>query len=135
MAIEEKLIVNKLLLKGKLIMTRELGQLGEELAVDLLKAKGYIILERNFRCKLGEIDIIARDKDTLVFLEVRSKSSSGFGVPQESVNYKKQRTIRRVAEYYLIKNKLQNDFCRFDVIAVTWQNNSTPKIEIIKDAF
>lgn len=116
-------------------MTRELGQLGEELAVDLLKAKGYIILERNFRCKLGEIDIIARDKDTLVFLEVRSKSSSGFGVPQESVNYKKQRTIRRVAEYYLIKNKLQNDFCRFDVIAVTWQNNSTPKIEIIKDAF
>lgn len=116
-------------------MNEGLGQKGEELAKEKLVKMGYKILDRNFRCKIGEIDIIAKDKNTLVFVEVRSKSSNEFGVPQETVNIKKQKRIRRVAEFYLIKNKLEDICCRFDIVAIIWQKNKKPKIEVIKDAF
>ncbi|NLT95106.1 MAG: YraN family protein [Clostridia bacterium] len=89
-------------------MSKGLGQKGEDLAVKELVSRGYKILERNFRCKIGEIDIIAQEKDTLVFIEVRSKSGSEYGLPQETVMSKKKKTIRKVAEFYLMKNKLQD---------------------------
>lgn len=105
------------------------------MAKEKLVKMGYKILDRNFRCKIGEIDIIAKEKNTLVFIEVRTKSSNEFGVPQETVNIKKQKRIRRVAEYYLLKNKLEGICCRFDIVAITWHKNKEPKVEIFKDAF
>lgn len=117
------------------LITRNLGQLGEKIALETLVSGGYKVLERNFRCKIGEIDIIAKDQDALVFIEVRSKSDSVHGVPQETVNRKKQQKIRRTAEYYLLKNRLQDIYCRFDVVGILWQGNKEPHIEIIKDAF
>jgi len=116
-------------------MTKDLGQFGERLALEKIISQGYKVLDKNFNCKIGEIDIIAKDKETLVFIEVRSKSNKKFGLPQETVNTKKQQRIRRVAEYYLVKNNLQSLNCRFDVVGILWQNNAGPEIEIIKDAF
>lgn len=116
-------------------MTKELGFQGEHLALEKIISLGYKVLAKNYTCKLGEIDIIAKDKDTLVFIEVRTKSNKKFGLPQETVNIKKQNKIKKVAQYYLVKNNLLDFYCRFDVIGITWQNNCKPQIEIIKDAF
>jgi len=116
-------------------MTKDLGLQGEKLALEKISSQGYRILEKNFTCKIGEIDIIAKDKDILVFIEVRTKSNGKFGLPQETVNSKKQQKIRRVAEYYLLKNNLNGLICRFDVIGIVWQEGADPLIEIIKDAF
>ncbi|MFZ5943742.1 MAG: YraN family protein [Bacillota bacterium] len=115
-------------------MTKELGLYGEDLALSELKKKGYLILDRNFKCKIGEIDIIARDKNHLVFIEVRSKTDASSGLPQETVNNTKKRKIRRVAEYYLLKNNLLEEYCRFDVVGIVW-TGINPEICIIQDAF
>lgn len=94
------------------------GKQGETLAVLFLENKGYKILARNFKTKFGEIDIIAKDKDVIVFVEVKSRSTLAFGRPIEAINIHKQRKIRQVAEYYLmISNQSYND-CRFDVIEI-----------------
>jgi len=113
----------------------DLGFKGEAMALKKIKSLGYKILVQNFRCKLGEIDIIAKDQDTLVFIEVRSKSSEKYGLPYETVNTKKQKKIRRVAEFYLMKNNLYHLYCRFDVIGIVWQHGDELQMEIIKDAF
>ena len=96
---------------------QESGREGEERAVGFLQKKGYEILQRNVRYKRGEIDIIARDGDTVVFVEVKSRSSSGFGVPEEAVDRRKQRQLCRLALLYLQKKGwLHRVDCRFDVI-------------------
>jgi len=85
----------------KLSKTRT-GQIGEELALKFLLKKGYKLIEKNFRCSLGEIDLIVSDSDkNLIFVEVRSKTDTLFGEPFETVGIKKQRRIYRLAEYYL----------------------------------
>ena len=100
--------------------TRQVGKQTEILAADYLKEKGYEILEMNFRCRLGEIDIIAKDGSYLVFTEVKFRQSFTSGDPLESVDIKKQRTISRVALFYLLQNGLREDTpCRFDVVGVT----------------
>ncbi|MFP4697519.1 MAG: YraN family protein [Eubacteriales bacterium] len=110
---------------------RKVGQYYEEKATEYLKQQGYIILKINFRCRVGEIDIIAKDGDYLVFLEVKYRKSGKKGDPSEAVNYYKQRTITKVAQYYMVKNNLSyNTSCRFDVIVIL-QN----KIRLIKNAF
>lgn len=91
------------------------GKLAEDLASNHLKKKGYSIVERNFRNRFGEIDIIAKDKDTLVFIEVKAKTGKDFGLPEEMVNRKKLSKVRKMAEVYL--NGV-NTLCRIDVIAV-----------------
>ncbi|MDE6757917.1 MAG: YraN family protein [Clostridia bacterium] len=91
---------------------------GEHLAVEYLKKSGYKILERNFTTKIGEIDIIAQDKNYLVFVEVKSRNNTQFGLPVESVTAQKARKIIRVAEWYILYKKKQNCLCRFDVIEV-----------------
>jgi len=118
-------------------MTRELGVSGEKLALEKITSQGYKVIDKNFTCKIGEIDIIAKDKDTLVFIEVRTKSNGKFGLPQETVNNRKQQKIRRVAEYYLLKNNLHGLNCRFDVVGILWRNGVgvESQVEIIKDAF
>lgn len=96
---------------------RKIGSKWEEQAVMLLESKGYEILERNYRCKIGEIDIIAKDDGVLVFVEVKYRSDNTYGYSIEAVTPAKQRTIRKVAQYYMtVVYKSQYVPCRFDVI-------------------
>ncbi|MBI4707067.1 MAG: YraN family protein [Candidatus Omnitrophica bacterium] len=112
----------------------ELGKSGEELAVELLKKNGFKILERNFRTKFGEIDIIALEKDTLCFVEVKSRSSLRFGSGFEAVSGLKQKQIARPALIYLKDKNLLDKKARFDVISLTGPEGFQ-KIELIRNAF
>ncbi len=94
------------------------GQEGETIAADYLKKRGYKIVEQNFRCSIGEIDLIAWEGETLVFVEVKARSSSQFGGPEGAVTLRKQEKIIRVASAYLQQKKLLTVLCRFDVVAV-----------------
>jgi putative endonuclease len=96
---------------------REVGALGEKLAADFLKKRGYRIVERNFRCRQGEIDIIARHGECLVFVEVRTKQSSDFGTPEESVTARKREKLASVAEAYIRSHDSPSSW-RIDVVAV-----------------
>lgn len=96
----------------------ELGREGEDTAVRHLESSGYRILTRGFRMFRGEIDIVALDGDTLVFVEVKTRTSEDFGFPEEAVTPAKQSQIRKIARGYLIREKLGDIPCRFDVLAV-----------------
>ncbi len=111
-----------------------LGKRGEELAVAQLKKLKFKILERNYKCALGEIDIIARERDTLVFVEVKTRASMDFGGPAAAVTSHKQRQLCRVALTYLSQKRLTNVPARFDVVAVELIS-PVPRIEVIRNAF
>jgi putative endonuclease len=112
----------------------ELGKIGEKLALKHLKRHGYKILEQNYKSRYGEIDIIAKNKGVLAFIEVRTRKSMEFMRPEESVNIRKQRQITKVALDYLSTRNMQDTDCRFDVVAITFDDKK-PKIELIKNAF
>lgn len=116
---------------------RHRGAEAEALAAAYLKRKGYQILVRNYRCRYGEIDLIAINQGTLVFIEVRAKSSSRYGTPQESVGYKKQQKLREVARYFLANEWRRGSPCRFDVVAVQIDRESgeMKALEHIENAF
>ena len=121
---------------GSMPDSRQLfGERGEALAIAELRRRGYRIISRNFRCRLGEIDIIAADGDTLVFVEVKSRKGKQFGSPAAAVTSRKQRQISRVAQYYLLKQASVNRSARFDVVTVLCQAGALPEIELIKNAF
>ncbi|MCR5546303.1 MAG: YraN family protein [Lachnospiraceae bacterium] len=110
---------------------RKTGTKYEELAANKLKEEGYEILEMNYRCRIGEVDIIAKDKEYLVFVEVKYRKTSKAGMPQEAVNYKKQKKISATAAYYLMSHHYRDDVSvRFDVVSVL-----SNEVEIIKNAF
>lgn len=112
------------------------GRLAEDAAVRYLQKLGYQIRERNFRSPLGELDIIAEERDCLVFVEVRSRRGSSFGLPQETVNGTKQAKVRRMASLYLKYKGIGDKPCRFDVVGVLLNNeNEIEAIDLIKDAF
>ena len=111
-----------------------LGKKGEELAAAQLKALKYQILERNYRCPLGEMDIIARERGVLVFVEVKTRVTKDFGGPAAAVHEKKQRQLSRVALLYLNQKKIRDIPARFDVVAVDL-SGSEPRIEVIQNAF
>ena len=113
---------------------KELGRRGEELALRFLKKQGYRIIDRNYVCKLGEMDIIARERDTLVFVEVKARTSTAFGPPQLAVNSSKQRQLSKVALSFLKENRLEDAKARFDVVAILFKPMGE-EIELIKDAF
>lgn len=99
---------------------REVGTDYEEKAAKLLKTRGYQILEKNFRCRMGEIDLIARESGYLVFVEVKYRAGTHTGEPQEAVNYRKQKKICRAASYYCMLHHISSEQpCRFDVAACT----------------
>ena len=112
----------------------ELGKKGEDIACKFLEKNGYQIVERNYRNRAGEIDIIARDKDTIVFVEIKTKISKDFAQPELSVNPSKQRKIVKTALTYLIGKGIKRTGCRFDVIGITGEKEQR-KIELIKNAF
>ena len=97
---------------------QRLGKSGEETIVKYLKKNGYLIIIKNYRCKLGEIDIIAKDGSDLVFIEVKTRSGLSYGSPAEAVNRRKQRQISRAAQYYLAEQQLFDSPARFDVISL-----------------
>lgn len=96
-------------------LNRQTGKLAENLAADTLREKGYTIIERNFSNRFGEIDIIAKDKEILVFVEVKAKIGTEFGHPEEMINKKKLSKIRHMATIYLNGNSVP---CRLDIIAI-----------------
>jgi putative endonuclease len=111
------------------------GSRGEELAAAFLERNGFRIVERNFRCKGGEVDIIARDGKTIVFIEVKSRRTLSYGVPQLAVTPFKQRQISKAALTWLSKKRLHDSPARFDVIAILLDNSYSHQIEHIRDAF
>lgn len=112
----------------------QLGRSGEDLAEIFLKKSGYKILARNYRSKLGEVDIIARESDCICFIEVKARNTADFGLPKEAVAAKKQRQISKAALVYLKEKKLLDAKARFDVVSVLL-DGSSPKIELIRNAF
>jgi putative endonuclease len=114
---------------------KELGAIGEKLARDFLKKKGYRIRETNFRCREGEIDIVAQKKDCLVFVEVRTKTSSDFGSPEESVTFAKKEKLIASALTYLNSYKDLPQSWRIDFVAVELdQNSKATRIELVENA-
>ena len=114
---------------------RDTGILGEKLARDFLKKQGYRIIETNYRCPEGEIDIVARHKDTLVFVEVRTKRSLDFGSPEESITPAKRGRMRATAFYYRQNHDRLPPLWRIDVVAVELgEKGSLSRIELIENA-
>jgi len=118
----------------RLMQKKELGKKGEDLALRHLKKNGYRIFERNYVCKMGEVDIIAKEKDTLAFIEVKTRTSTAFGPPQLAVNAAKQMQLSKVALHFLKEKGLGDVKARFDVVAIILGPRG-PEIELIRDAF
>ncbi len=110
------------------------GKEGERIAADFLKKNGYRIVENNYRCSIGEIDIVARDKDDLVFVEVKARKSSALGYPEQAVGRQKQRKMSQLALWYIQEKKLHGINARFDVVAVLMQSSGND-VKLIKHAF
>lgn len=115
--------------------TQETGRAGEEIACRHLVAKGYAIVERRFRMFGGEIDIVARDGEKLVFVEVKARADESHGRPEESVTPGKQRQIRKIAQGYLMAHPCGDVDCRFDVIAILFRGADDCRLEHFVDAF
>ena len=113
----------------------QLGELGESLAIEHLKQEGYRIIQKNFKNRLGEIDIIAQDKDTLCFIEVKTRTSNQFGTPFEAVSHVKQHKLSQMALSYLKSKQLDDALARFDIISVSWLSPDSAHIELLKNAF
>jgi putative endonuclease len=112
-----------------------LGERGETAACGFLKDHGYEILEKNYKCKLGEIDVIARRQGRLAFIEIKTRTSAQFGLPQEAVDLRKQEKIFKIAQWYLKEKKISKSPIAFDVVAILWKEGQTPEIRLIVDAF
>ena len=115
---------------GKLL----LGQEGERLAERYLRKKGYKLVERNYRCAVGELDLIVLDRRIVVFVEVKTRTNHGFGSPLEAVEFRKQRKMIQAAQFFLSAKGLQQREARFDVIGISWPGRE-PVLEHIENAF
>lgn len=112
-----------------------IGSLAEDAAVNFLQQHQLLVLKRNFRCKHGEIDLIAKDNDFLVFIEVRYRKNAAYGSAAESIDNRKQLKIQNAAQFFMQKHSwAQKVQCRFDVIVMS-KDIAAPNIEWIKDAF
>ncbi len=113
-----------------------MGEFGETMARKYLEHKGYLICHENYRCPRGEIDIVAKDGEDLVFIEVKTRSSLQFGEPFESVNRMKQKRMIKLAHFYLNQKKIMNANVRFDVVSVQVDHSwKVKEIKLIKNAF
>lgn len=111
-----------------------LGKEGERIAESFLNRKGYRTVERNYRCPVGELDLIVLDRRVIVFVEVKTRSGFGFGAPIESVHPRKQRKMIQAALYFLSQHRLHHREARFDVVGISWASGS-PAVEHIRNAF
>jgi putative endonuclease len=113
------------------------GRRGEAAARGFLERRGIRILAENFACAAGEIDLVGREGNTLLFIEVKTRTSDAYGPPHLAVHRQKQRQIVRAAQWYLAERRMPDVGCRFDVLAVTFAKDGgvTPRIEWVQDAF
>ncbi len=136
MKFTEKLLSKNLSDKNTAV---SIGQKGEETAVKILAKQGYKIIERNFRTKMGEIDIIARDKEYTCFVEVRLRKNNNFGTPADTIDARKRHHIINTAKYYAQKKRIYDTPMRFDVVVINadtfGEELSNISAEVIKDAF
>lgn len=111
-----------------------LGKQGERIAERYLKRKGYKLVERNFRCSAGEVDLIVLDRRVIVFVEVKTRSGDRFGTPLEAVQSRKQQKMIQTAQFFLSEKGLQQREARFDVVGITWPGRE-PVVEHVENAF
>jgi len=111
-----------------------LGRIGENLAADFLRDSGYVVLERNWRCDVGEIDIVARDASTLIICEVKTRRSLAFGHPLEAVTERKARRLRSLALRWLDEHQVHAPDIRIDVIGVVCQDGARAQITHVRGA-
>lgn len=117
-------------------LNKHIGNMGEALSIKYLKENGYIILEENFSCFIGEIDIIAFHGKYLCFIEVKTRYNHNFGFPCESITFSKKRKIIKTAQYYICQKNLHKFFCRFDALEVIFLPQcNLPQLNLIKNAF
>jgi putative endonuclease len=112
-----------------------LGKSGEDCACRELERRGYAILARRYRSRFGEIDIVARQGETVVFVEVKARTSARYGEPAEAVTLHKQAKVTAIAEEYLASNRLRHVPCRFDVVAISLGAGGQPVVEVFQSAF
>lgn len=117
------------------LSSKELAKLGEEVAEKYLVSKGYSIIKKNFVFGKGEIDIIAKDGEYLVFVEVKTRRNYDFGEPEYAITKSKQRQLKKIAEAYFYVNGIQEQLCRFDVITIVGEREEDMKINHIINAF
>ncbi len=116
--------------------TSEVGKMAEDAACKFLKKKGYKIVARNYRTRLGELDIVALDGEVVAFVEVRSKKEGSFGPPGASINDEKSRRLTRAAWNFLTKKGIRDRDCRFDVVSIAYKEGTkSPRIDLFKNAF
>ncbi len=118
-------------------MTKErldLGRLGEDLALKKIRSLGYMFIARNYRCPLGEVDLVARDGDTLVFIEIKTRKGRSLGYAKESITKRKRRQLSKVALAYMKSHGVVDARSRFDVVAVHIRGGIT-EIEVVRNAF
>ncbi|OFV89716.1 MAG: YraN family protein [Acidobacteria bacterium RBG_16_68_9] len=111
-----------------------LGTEGERVAERFLRRQRYAILARNYRCPLGELDLVGLDGLTVVFVEVKTRRQAGFGTPLDAVDRRKQRQIVRAAQHFLVRHRLEHRNVRFDVVGV-WRDGEQITCELVKNAF
>ena len=122
------------LYRGRQLNRRRVGDRGEALALEYLAEKGYTPIERNYRTRFGEIDLVVRDEGTLVFVEVKLRRGTDFGNPLEAVTPRKRARIRLVAELYLAEKGTSYDEVRFDVVGILLRAGK-PEVRHVEDAF
>jgi putative endonuclease len=115
--------------------SQRLGAVGEELACHHLISKGYKVLLKNYECILGEIDLVAKEKGALVFVEVKTRSSAVMGHPAEAVTFQKRQQIVKAAKFYMKRYGINNVPCRFDVVSIFLNQGREPRVEVIENAF
>lgn len=114
---------------------RALGAAGEERVASWYRARGYEVVDRNWRCRDGELDLVLRQGPTVVFCEVKTRSGGAFGLPIEAITHDKRRRLRRLAARWLDEHTAGAAGLRFDVASVQWPTGSEPSIEVVEGAF
>lgn len=115
---------------------KQLGNKGERIAASFLRKEGYRVIIKNYQSRLGEIDIIAEEDGGLVFVEVKTRRSTDFGLPEEALSYDKRRRLTRLALNYLAYRKIKDTNCRFDVVSILMDKKDEVKdVRLTKDAF
>ena len=100
-----------------------------------MKKQGYRIIERNYQARIGEIDIVAREGESIVFIEVKTRRSTDFGLPEEALSNDKRRRLTKLALGYLAYHKIKNKNCRFDVVSILMDEDRVKDVRLIKNAF
>lgn len=120
---------------GKQHTTKQTGDAGEEMAVAYLEAKGWMVLDRNYSFQRAEVDIVAYDQTCIVFVEVKYRTSTRFGRPEEQIDETKIRHIYKASEAWMYERKMEGSPTRFDVVSIVQEGAGAPDIEHFEDAF